>query len=76
MTSNPFNTQGVPIPNKFRDGIVGKWLEKFLPYQIVRELNLQRKAIANIIDRFLRTGDIRLGVVGNRTRTARTWPEM
>ena len=72
MTSNPFTTQGVPIPNKVRDEIVGKWLEGFSLYQIARELNLQRKTVANIIDRYLRTGDIRPGVGGNRTRTART----
>ena len=72
MMSNPFTTQGVPIPNKVRDVIVGDWLEEFLPYQIARKLNLKRKTVANIIDRFLRTGDIRPGIGGNRTRTART----
>ena len=72
MTSNPFTTQGVPIPNKVRDVIVGEWLEGFSPYQIARKLSLQRKTVANIIDRFLRTGDIRPGIGGNRTRTART----
>ena len=72
MTSNPFTTQGVPIPNKVRDVIVGEWLEGFSPYQIARKLSLQRKTVANIIDRFLRTGDIRPGIGRNRTRTART----
>ena len=73
MTSNPFTTQGVPIPNKVRDVIVGEWLEGFLLYQLIaRKLNLQRKTVANIIDRFPRTGDIRPGIGGNRTRTART----
>ena len=71
MTSNPFTTQGVPIPNKVRDVIVSKWLEGILPYQIAKELN-QRKTVANIIERFLHTGDMRPGVGGNRTRTART----
>ncbi len=72
MKSNPFTTQGVPIPNKVRDEIVGKWLEGFLPYQIASQLNLQRKTVATIIDRFIRTGDICPGVGGNRTCTART----
>lgn len=41
-------------------------------FQTIRKLNLPRKTVSNIVDRFVRTESVQPGVGGNRLRTART----
>ena len=36
------------------------------------QLNLPRKTVSDIVDRFIRTGSVQPGVCGNKIRTART----
>ena len=40
--------------------------------QIGLQLNLPRKTVSNIVDRFVRTGSVQPGAGGNKIRTART----
>ena len=72
MKPNPFTKQSKALPYEVRDIIEEKWLEGSKPFQIARQLNLQRKTVANVVDRFVRTGSVQPGVGGNRLRTART----
>ena len=55
-----------------RDIIVEKWLEGSKPFQIGLQLNLPKKTVSNIVDRFVHTGSVQPGVGGNKIRTART----
>ena len=41
------------------------------PFQISLQLNLPRKTVSNIVDRFVRTGSVQPGVGGNKIRTTR-----
>ena len=72
MEPNPFTKQGKALSCEVRDIIVEKWLEGSKPFQIGLQLNLPRKTVSNIVDRFVRTGSVQPGVGGNKIRTART----
>ena len=75
MEPNPFTKQGKALSCEVRDIIViivEKWLEGSKLFQIGLQLNLPRKTISNIVDRFVRTGSVQPGVGGNKKRTART----
>ena len=72
MEPNPFTQQGKALPCEVRDVIVEKWLGGSKQFEIARQLRLSRKTVANIVDRFVRTGSVQPGVGGNRLRTART----
>ena len=65
MEPNPFTKQGKALLYEVRDIIVEKWLEGSKPFQIAKQLNLQRKTVANVVDRFVRTGSVQPGVGGN-----------
>jgi hypothetical protein len=47
-------------------------LKGLLPFEIAQQLNLPRKTVGNIVDRYLQMGSIDPGIGGNRSRTART----
>jgi transposase len=70
--SNCFTKQGRALPDEVREVIIDKWLKGSLPSEIARQLNLPRKTVANIVDRYLQTGSVEPGIGGNRSRTART----
>ena len=72
MEPNPFTKQGKAFSCEVRDIILEKWLEGSKPFQIVLQLNLPRKTVSSIVDRFVRTGSVQPGVGGNKIRTART----
>lgn len=72
MEPNPFTKQGKALSCEVRDIILEKWLEGSKPFQIGLQLNLPRKTVSNIVDRFVRTGSVQPGIGGNRLRTART----
>ena len=72
MEPNPFTKQGEALSCEVRDIILEKWLEGSKPFEIGLQLNLPRKTVSNIVDRFVRTESVQPGVGGNRLRTART----
>ena len=57
---------------QYREAIVHKWLNVSQLFEIAQQLNLNRKTVANIVDRYLQTRNVEPGVGGNRSRTART----
>ena len=71
MERNPFTKQGKALSCDVREIIVEKWLEGSKPFEITQRLNLPRKKVSNIVDRFVHTGSVKPGVGGNRLRTAR-----
>ena len=71
MEPNPFTKQGKALSCEVCDIIVEKWLEGSKPFQIGLQLNLRRKTVSNIVDRFVRTGSVQPGVGGNKIRTTR-----
>ena len=72
MEPTPFTKQGKALTCEVCDIIVEKWLEGSKPFQIGLQLNLRRKTVSNIVDRFVRTGSVQPGVDGNKIRTAGT----
>lgn len=72
MERNYFTRQGKAIPVNVREAIVDKWLNGSQLFEIAQQLNLNRKTVANIVDRYLQTRNVEPGVGGNRSRTART----
>ena len=72
MEPNPFTKQGKALSCEVRDNR-GKVVTGFKTIrQIGLQLNLPRKTVSNIVDRFVRTGSVQPGVGGNKIRTART----
>ena len=69
---NPLTWQGKAIPNVVRERIVDCWLEGKGPAEIGKEMRLARQTVSNIIDNFVRKGQVTAGEGGNRTRLART----
>ena len=67
MEPTPFTKQGKALSCEVHDIIVEKWLEGSKPFQIGLQLNLPRKTVSNIVDRFVRTGSVQPGVGGKRT---------
>ena len=60
MEPNPFTKQGKALPCEVRDVIVEKWLRGSKEFDIARQLRLSRNTVANIVDRFVRTGSVQL----------------
>ena len=65
---NPLTWQGKAIPNVGREKIV----DCKGPAEIGKEMRLARQTVSNIIDNFVRKGQVTAGEGGNRTRLART----
>ena len=51
MERNYFTRQGKAIPVNVREAIVDKWLNGSQLFEIAQQLNLNRKTVANIVDR-------------------------
>ena len=72
MERNYFTQQGKAIPIAVRKVIIDKSLTGWRIFEVAQQLNINRKTVANVVDRYLTTGNIEPGVGGNRSRTART----
>ena len=72
MESNLFTKHGKGLSFEVRNIIVEKWLESTQPFQIEPQLNLPRKTVSNILDRFVRAGSVQPGIGGKRLRTTRS----
>lgn len=72
MKRNYFIQQGKAVSNNVREIMVAKWLNGSQLFEIAEQLNINRKTVANIVDRYLQTGCVEPGVGGNQSRTART----
>ena len=72
MEPNPFTKQGKALSCEVRDNR-GKVVRGFKTIrQIGLQLNLPRKTVSNIVDRFVRTESVQQEFVGTRYETART----
>ena len=71
MEPNPFTKQGKALPCEVRDVIVEKWLGGSKQFEIARQLRLSRKTVANIVDRFVRTGSVQPGVGGKQVTNSK-----
>ena len=64
--------QGKAIPSFVWQKIIETWLEWKGPSQIGQELRLSKQTITNIVDDFIRRGNIEANKGKNKTWSART----
>ena len=62
---NPFTLQGKAIPSSVRENIIESWLEGKGP-------RLRKQTTANIVDNFVRRGNVEAEKGGNKTHLACT----
>jgi transposase len=70
---NCFPTQGKALPKHVRQKIIDSWLEGKSQAQIGKSLHISKQTISNIVNNFVRRGNLEAQHGGKTTRTARTY---